>query len=270
MNKKNRARGRPRGHAAAESSPNIQSLDRALNILEVVANSGGMTLTEIASEMDQSVSTVFRVLATLENHQIVEVDQATQTWHIGPATFRLGSTFLRREGLLDRSRPVMRHLMEATGETANLGIERAGQVLFVSQVETLETIRAFFPPGTQSPMHSSGIGKALLSQFSDFQVTRYLRRNTLERFTDQTITNADALRAELRSIQMQGYSFDNEERTQGMRCVAAPVTDQYGEAIAGISISGPVNRMPTGAINSIAVKVVAAAATLSQQMGRPD
>ena len=267
MSKPHRARGRPRSTAKSVIRTKIQSLDRALDVLEALSELGGMTLSQIASELDQSASTLYRVLTTLESRQIVEIEAATQTWQIGPATFRLGSNFLRREGLLERSRPVMRQLMESTGETANLGVERAGQVLFVSQVETHETIRAFFPPGTQAPMHSSGIGKALLGQFSEIRLKRHMRRHSLEGFTGQTITDENLLRQELDTIHKQGYSFDNEERTQGMRCVAAPVIDQYGEAVAGISVSGPANRMPLDTIASIAIKVIAAAANLSAQLG---
>jgi IclR family transcriptional regulator, acetate operon repressor len=267
MPKPIRARGRPKSSFSKAAIPRIQSLDRALDVLELLSEMGGLTLSQIADELRQSPSTVYRVLTTLENRQIVEMDRATQIWQIGPATFRLGSNFLRREGLVERSRPVMRQLMEATGETANLGIERGGQVLFVSQVETEETIRAFFPPGTQAPMHSSGIGKALLGQFTEIRLARHLRRHTLEGFTDQTITEADNLRVELSRIHKQGYSFDNEERTQGMRCVAAPVIDQYGEAVAGISVSGPINRMSLADIPAIAKKVIDAAGELSRQMG---
>jgi IclR family transcriptional regulator, acetate operon repressor len=269
MPKTLRARGRPRSNALKAPGTNIQSLDRALDVLETLSDLGGMTLSQIATELKQSPSTVYRVLTTLENRQIVEVDQPTQTWQIGPATFRLGSNFLRREGLVERSRPVMRSLMESTGETANLGIERGGLVLFVSQVETHETIRAFFPPGTQAPMHSSGIGKALLGQFSEIRLKRHLRRHMLDGFTGQTITDADQLRDALQTIRAQGYAFDNEERTTGMRCIAAPVIDQYGEAIAGISVSGPINRMSSENIPVVAKKVIQAANELSRQMGAP-
>ncbi|MFT5637484.1 MAG: IclR family acetate operon transcriptional repressor [Paracoccaceae bacterium] len=269
MPKEIRTRGRPRISHTNGPASKIQSLDRALDVLETLSELGGLTLSQVASELKQSPSTVYRVLTTLEARQIVEVDQTTQTWQIGPATFRLGSNFLRREGLLERSRPIMRQLMEATGETANLGIERQGLVLFVSQIETQETIRAFFPPGTQAPMHSSGIGKALLGQFSENRLARHLRRHSLEGFTHQTITEPDNLRAELKRIRNQGYAFDNEERASGMRCVAVPVIDQYGEAVAGISVSGPINRMSLVDIPEIAKKVIDAAGDLSTQLGSP-
>ena len=163
MTLETRRKGRPKNFYGKPSQSTIQALDRALDVLEVLAANTGLTLSEIASELDQSPATMHRVLSTLEARDVVEMDAQTQSWHIGAMAFQLGSAFLRRSGVIERSRPVMRGLMEATGETSNLGIERQGNVMFINQVETHETIRAFFPPGTISPMHASGIGKALFA-----------------------------------------------------------------------------------------------------------
>ncbi|UWQ51781.1 IclR family transcriptional regulator (plasmid) [Leisingera caerulea] len=264
-----RRKGRPKSFDSASQPPTIQSLDRALDVLDALAGASGMTLTELSTALDQSAATMYRVLATLEARQIVEMEPQAQTWHIGAMAFRLGSAFLRRSSVIERARPVMRELMEATGETSNLGIERGGDVMFVSQVETHESIRAFFPPGTTSPMHASGIGKALLSCFGEDQLTRFLRGRTLEQFTDKTLTSADTLREDLAQIRSRGWSFDDEEKAPGMRCVAAPVFGMQGEVLAGISVSGPAARMPDARINDIGALVRGAAEKLSYGLGAP-
>ncbi|UWQ60691.1 IclR family transcriptional regulator (plasmid) [Leisingera caerulea] len=264
-----RRKGRPKSFDSASQPPTIQSLDRALDVLDALAGASGMTLTELSTALDQSAATMYRVLATLEARQIVELEPQSQTWHIGAMAFRLGSAFLRRSSVIERARPVMRELMEATGETSNLGIERGGDVMFVSQVETHESIRAFFPPGTTSPMHASGIGKALLSCFGEDQLTRFLRGRTLEQFTDKTLTSADTLREDLAQIRSRGWSFDDEEKAPGMRCVAAPVFGMQGEVLAGISVSGPAARMPDARINDIGALVRGAAEKLSYGLGAP-
>ncbi|WP_435661285.1 HTH-type transcriptional regulator BhcR [Leisingera caerulea] len=264
-----RRKGRPKSFDSASHPPTIQSLDRALDVLDALAGASGMTLTELSTALDQSAATMYRVLATLEARQIVEMEPQSQTWHIGAMAFRLGSAFLRRSSVIERARPVMRELMEATGETSNLGIERGGDVMFVSQVETHESIRAFFPPGTTSPMHASGIGKALLSCFGEDQLTRFLRGRTLEQFTDKTLTSADTLREDLAQIRSRGWSFDDEEKAPGMRCVAAPVFGMQGEVLAGISVSGPAARMPDARINDIGALVRGAAEKLSYGLGAP-
>ena len=267
MTAQTRRKGRPRSFESRKSPPTIQALDRAFEILDALAAARGLTLTELAGELDQSPATVYRVLTTLEVRQIVEMEPQTQAWHVGAAAFRLGSAFLRRSSVIERSRPVMRELMQATGETSNLGIETRGEVMFVSQVETPETIRAFFPPGTLSPMHASGIGKALLSRYSEERIARYLRDRALERFTGKTICDAAELRADLARIRERGWAFDDEEKTSGMRCVAAPVLDMFGEAVAGISVSGPTGRMEAAGIDRIGALVRAAAEELSQALG---
>ncbi|PWE33252.1 IclR family transcriptional regulator [Maritimibacter sp. 55A14] len=262
-----RKRGRPRAFHDRTEQNTIRALDRAMTILEALSTSEGAALSELASRLDQSPATLYRVLITLQGHEIAELDEASQTWHVGPGAYRIGSAFLRRSSVVERARPVMRWLMEATGETANLGVARGAHVLFVSQVETHETIRAFFPPGTESPMHASGIGKALLAHFPQDRLDRLLARMALDRFTDHTLTGREALVADLRAIAARGYALDNEERTDGMRCVAAPIFDATGEPVAGISVSGPVSRMTPEAAARMGGEVREAARQVTASIG---
>lgn len=265
MPPESRPRGRPKSFYDKSAQSRIQALDRALDVLECLAANDGMTLSEIAGELSQSPATLHRVLATLLARGAVETD-TTQRWFIGPAAFRTGNAFLRRTGVVERARPLMRALMEETGETANLGAQVGDEVMFLSQVETPQNIRAFFPPGATSPMHASGIGKALLAHAPEERIARYLA-GPLARFTDRTIADPDALRAELGRIRDQGYSFDNEEKNTGMRCIAAAVVNHHGEAVAGLSVSGPSIRMSRDNIEAIAHAVRSRAATLSAQLG---
>jgi len=162
---------------------------------------------------------------------------------------------------------VMRALMEEIGETANLGIEKSHNIVFISQVEAAETIRAFFPPGTQSPMHASGIGKALLAQYPEARLKRYLRLRDRKNYTPRTLTDADQLLQELSEIRARGYAVDNEERETGMRCIAAPIFDNFGETVAGISVSGPTHRMVEDRFAGIGALVSDAAISLSRGLG---
>ena len=262
-----RRKGRPKGFNDSTASTRIQSLDRALDVLDALSSAKGLTLTELAENLQQSPATLYRVLTTFETRGFVETDPVTQTWHVGSSAFRVGSSFLHRSGVLERSLPEMHNLMTLTGETANLGIERAGQVLFVSQVETSEAIRAFFPPGTMSPMYASGIGKALLSCLSEDQVDRYLRHTSLDAFTPSSIIDELQLKTDLASARQRGWAFDNEEKTTGMRCVASPIFDVQGEVVAGISISGPTSRMPDEKIAEFGEAVRTAAGRISIGLG---
>jgi IclR family acetate operon transcriptional repressor len=262
-----RARGRPRDWDDKTAQNTIKSLDRAMEVFEFLSETQGMTLSALSTETSQSPATAYRILVTLEGRGLVEFDPAQQLWHVGAQAFVIGARFLRRTSLVDRARPIMRKLMEETGETANLGIEQEGSVLFLSQVETHASIRAFFPPGTLSPMHASGIGKALLAEMDDSRLERILISHRPQAFTHHTITDFTALREDLTRIRDRGFSVDDEEKNLGMRCIAAPIFDVHGEAIAGISISGPISRVSHDDVNRLSAPVVEAAQTLSLAIG---
>lgn len=260
-------RGRPRAFNDKSEQNTIKSLDRALHVLQALAESNGAALSELARTTDQSPATLYRVLVTMEAHELVELDPADQVWRIGAGAFRIGSRYLRRTSLVERARPVLRALMAETGETSNLGIERSGQVLFLSQVETHETIRAFFPPGTLSDMHASGIGKALLSCKSDQTLATHIRTHGLSRYTQNTLCDEAAFLRDMAETRKRGYAIDAEEKNLGMVCVAAPVRDMHGDPVAGISVSGPVSRMSGGRLPGIGEHVRKAAQDLTEAIG---
>lgn len=262
-----RTRGRPRDWDDKTGQNTIKSLDRAMGVFEFLSETQGRSLSAIATETGQSPATVYRILVTLEGRGLVELNKEDQLWHIGPQAFVIGARFLRRTSLVERARPILRKLMEDTGETANLGVEKEGAVLFLSQVETNASIRAFFPPGTLSPMHSSGIGKALLSQMPVDRLERLLSRVELEAFTEKTITRREDLRSDLGAIRERGYSIDDEEKNIGMRCIASPVFDVNGEAVAGISVSGPISRVALNQVDNLSRSVIAAAQDLTLAIG---
>lgn len=262
-----RPRGRPKAFNDKTEQNTIQSLDRAISVLRHMADRGGMALSELAKETDQSPATLYRILTTFQQHDFAEFNENDQVWNVGSGAYRIGSAFLRRTSLLEVSRPVLRQLMQDTGETANLGMERNDQVLFVFQVETHESIRAFFPPGTQSKMHASGIGKALLAHFQKDRFEDWIARHDLEKFTEKTLTDPDQLREDLALTRSRGNSFDDEERNIGMRCIAAPVFNAFGDPIAGVSVSGPVSRMNDAKLSEIAEAVREAANRVTRAIG---
>ena len=262
-----KSRGRPRDWHDKTAQNTIKSLDRAMEVFEFLSETQGQTLSQLAKDMDQSPATVYRVLVTLEGRGLVEFDATDQVWHIGAQAFIIGSRFLKRTTLVERARPLLRDLMETTGETANLGVEQGGHVLFVSQVETHASIRAFFPPGTLSRLHASGIGKALLAHMDDARTEKILSGAQLERFTDFTLTTSQDVKADLETTRQRGFSIDGEERNIGMRCIAAPVFDINGEAIAGLSVSGPTSRVSENQVPELSKAVVAAAKALTAAIG---
>ena len=260
-----RPRGRPR-EDKADTKPN-QSLEKALGLLKSLSDHDGLTLTELSEKSALPPSTTHRLLSTLAGHDLVTVDEPSQKWSIGIEALRIGMAFQRRNNILLAGRPVMTDLMEATGETVNMAMLDGYEVVFVSQVECHEPIRAFFGIGQRRASHASGIGKALLAEMPAERIEAFLRGKPLTRFTPVTITAPEALRAELETIRRRGWSIDDEEANAGMRCVAAPVFNAFGEARAGISLSGPSARLTPDRLPDLGQKVRAAADRITDLIG---
>lgn len=262
-----RQRGRPRSFNAPADAGPVQALDRALRILAIVAEGNGLSLSEVAASSGLAPSTAYRMLTTLESHGMVEFEKTEQLWSIGVETYRMGSAFLRRRKLVDRARIVMQDLMEKTGETANLGVAEDDCVVFVSQVETHQAIRAFFRPGTRSSFHASGIGKAILAHLAPERVAVIIRKAGLEAYTPKTLASGPALTRDLDEIRTRGWSVDDEERHPGMRCVAAAIFNEFGEPVGGVSVSGPTVRVTPERLAQIGPLVQEAALEITKMIG---
>jgi len=263
-----KTRGRP-GRKPAENAAasSVQVLDRSLKLLVLVAEADGAVLTDLADQSGMAPSTVHRLLTSLAQHGMVTHDSETGAWTIGVKAFEIGTAYLRFRKLGTISRPFLKQLMEESGETANIAIEDDGDVVFISQAESHAPMRAFFRPGRRGPIHASGIGKAIMSTWLDSRIGTVLSGRPLQHFTDRTRDTLPALLADIAEIRLRGWSIDDEEHTLGMRCVAAPIFDEYGEAVAGISISGPAVRLPDERVAALGPLVRAAAEELTKAMG---
>ncbi len=264
---KKRARGRPRSNKAQVTPNIVLALDRGLNILLALADEGSITLSDMSLKTGIPPSSAHRILVTLQKHGFVEFDEIDQKWSVGVEAFRVGSAYLVGTNLVEASHKIMRELMQETGETANLAIADGADVVFISQVETHNPIRAFFRPGTRGAIYASGIGKALLCQMERKNIEKLLRNNGLKKFTPNTLTSPDELFTNLTITKQRGFSLDDEEQYLGMRCVAAPIYNSFGEAIAGISISGPIIRFDNNQVLEFGPIVKRAANKITKIIG---
>lgn len=263
-----RSRGRPREVALKPEAPAAnQSLEKAMGLLKTLSTRDGMSLSELSRASGLAPSTAHRLLATLSAHELVAWDEASQKWAIGIESLRIGMAFQRRNRILTAGRPEMLRLMETTGETVNLAMLDGFDVVFVAQVECEAPIRAFFRIGDRRSAHASGIGKALLANLSESALDALLRRRDLPRYTDRTLSSPEDLSADLDRIRARGWSLDDEEANPGMRCVAAPVFNEYGEARAGISLSGPCLRISDARLPELAQQVRETAGRITDLIG---
>lgn len=264
-----RTRDAARGSArkTAAQGGQVQSLGRALSILERLADADGMTLTDLAQSVGLAPSTTHRLLTTLQQRRFADFDEEYGVWVIGVGAFNVGNAFLRNRRIVTLGRPVMRRLMEDVGETVNLAVEDQSELVYVTQFESHAPMRAFFRPGRRAPMHASAVGKAMLAEMDDAKVTDYLHRKGMPRFTDKTIVDPAALRAELQQVRERGWAVDDEEHTVGMRCVASTIHNEHGEVIAGVSVSGPSVRVTETRLGELGARVVQAANEITEQIG---
>lgn len=260
-------RGRPRNPVQDPGANTVHALDRGLIVLQALARERFLSLTDLSLVIGVPTSTVHRILSTLERHGFVEQSEETNEWAIGIETFRVGSSYLDRTSLIENSRKTMRELMQQTGETANLAIADGGDIIFISQVESDNPIRAFFRPGTRGHLHASGIGKALMANMPRREVEKILQRKGCPEFTVNTLTSPADLFDDLKLTNHRGWALDDEERYMGMRCIASCIYNSYGEAIAGISISGPTVRFPDQSISIIGPQVKRAADEITTAIG---
>lgn len=263
-----RRRGRPPAAKTAATGSPSQSLLRGLILLErLAASRHGASLTELAQQVGLAPSTTHRLLNTLEQQEFVRHDAALGLWHIGVKLFSIGNAFLAQRDVVDQARPFMHKLMESTGETANLGILEGYDAVFVAQVESHEMMRMIVKLGSRAPLHASGVGKALLATMTEDEVTSFLHKRGLPRFTNNTLATTAELRTALAEIRNQGYAVDNEEHAIGLCCVASTIYDENSEPLAAVSISGPKARISNDLIQPLGVQVRQTASDITNMLG---
>jgi IclR family acetate operon transcriptional repressor len=239
-----------------KSTPGVvQSVDRALSILaEIADDPNGLRVTDIAAAIELPVSTVHRLLTTMERRGFVQQNPQNGQWLIGWQAHRIGERYALHDGLVLPALPAMRHLRDLTRETVNLGVIQAEEAVTIAQVESREIMRAIAPPGGRVPVLNSGMGKALVACWPDEAIERLIERQGLRPMTARSLSNRQDVLDEIAQIRAQGYAIDDEEFVIGMRCVAVVIPSLDGEPIAALSVSGLAARLTRDLIPDIAEK----------------
>ncbi len=254
--------------ASLRASGQVQSVTRSLGLLNALARfPQGLTLSQVAKMVGLANSTTHRLLTTLQNERYVRFEAERSAWIIGVQAFRVGSTFIRSRDLVATARPFMRRLMMQSGETVSLGVENRGEVIYLAQVETQKMMRAIAGPGGSAHIHASGIGKAILAGMDDETLPDMIASLNFEKDTHRTIARPQEMDIEIAGIRQIGYATDDEEVAIGLRCVAAPVFDEHGSVIAGISVSGPRARISKERISILGPAVAKTALDLTKDLG---
>ncbi|GAB3024955.1 IclR family transcriptional regulator [Nocardioides flavus (ex Wang et al. 2016)] len=249
----------------APTGGGVQSVDRALGILEVLARTGESGVTEIAGELGVHKSTAFRLVATLEAHRLVEQTSDRGRYRLGVGILRLAGATTARLDLVQEARPIARRLAADTGETVNIAVLAESSALYLDQVAGSSALQSHNWVGQRIPLHATSNGKVLLAGLDDAGLVAVL--GTLTTYTPHTITGRAQLRAEVARVREQGHAVAVDELEVGLTAVAAPVRDAHGDVVASMSVSGPSFRLHADRVEEVVRLVVAAADEVSHRLG---
>jgi DNA-binding IclR family transcriptional regulator len=244
----------------------VQSVDRALTILEILAAKGEAGVTEVAAELGVHKSTAFRLVAALENKGLVEQLADRGKYRLGFGIVRLAGAATAQLDLAQEGRRTCEELAADLGETVNIAILDGDRAVNISQVRGPAAISSHNWVGRGTPLHATSSGKVLLAFAAD-PVRKTALSRDLQRFTAATITDPDTLQRELDLTAERGWGSTVEEYEIGLSALAAPVRDGDGAVTAAVSVAGPSFRMPPESFEDTARRVVAGADDLSRRLG---
>ncbi|MCF8063305.1 MAG: IclR family transcriptional regulator [Deltaproteobacteria bacterium] len=244
----------------------VSSLAKGLNVLELLAEHGELSVSEAAHHLGYNRAGSHRFLATLRELGYVE-QTARNRYRLSLKLFRLGTAVAGRFEILRMARPLMNELAQAFNETVNLGYLDVSEVLHIDKIDSPEVLRMDSPVGSRAPAYCTGLGKAILAFLPDDERDRILETTVFQPHGPKTITSRKALIKELEKTRVNGYAVDNEELCKGVRCVAAPVFDHTGMSRFAISVAGPITRVTSARVKEIQKEVRRVCRTLSQALG---
>lgn len=249
------------------TSQGSQTLERGLHVLDILTDHRTpLRLGEIAEATGLNISTVSRLLTSLERRGYVRRDQITGSYRLGYKLLHMAQIVQEQAGLHELADPVLQELVDATNETATLGILQEDHAMVIARVACSNQLRIAAPIGTRVPLFCTAAGKSLLAHLPEEEVERILALG-MPALTPLTITSPQAMRQELETIRGRGYSLDRGEREIGLIGISSPVRDVWGKVIATCGISGSEQRMQPDRVPELAGHVMAAATELSKRIG---
>ncbi|HJQ05339.1 MAG TPA: IclR family transcriptional regulator [Nocardioides sp.] len=253
----------------SEGSGGVQSVDRAITVLEILAREGSAGVSEVAAEIGVHKSTAFRLLAALEERDLVEQNVDRGKYQLAFGILRLASAIPARIDMVRQAQPVMDELALELDETINLAVVREQYVVNVQQARGSAAVSSHNWVGQLTPIHATSSGKVLLAHMTPAQRDEVLGTGELPAYTEHTVTSRTALLEELERIRAEDYATTFEELEAGLNASATAVRDHTGAVVGALSISGPAFRFDKARIAAVEDRVKAAAAQISHRLGWP-
>ena len=244
----------------------VQSVDRAITVMEFLSRRGWSGVTEVANELEIHKSTAYRLLTTLRDRGLVEQDAATEKYRLGFGLVALASSVTADLDVARCSRPVCDRLAEQTRETVTVAVLEGDDGIILHQSNSGSSALSVSWEGQHTPLHATAAGKIFLHYMPEDQRRRLLNR-PLQSYTESTIARPAALREDLRAGADRGYWYTVEELEAGLNAVAAPIRGATGAVVAAVSVSGPAFRLPEESFEEVGGLTAEAAAEISRCLG---
>lgn len=244
----------------------VQSVDRALSILEILARRGECGVTEIGDKLGVHKSTAFRLLAALETRGYVEQSQDRGGYRLAFGIVRLSSAVTAQLDLTRESKDAAQRIAAELGETVNVAILDEGYAVNITQVRGAAAVATFNWVGQNTPIHATSSGK-ILAAFAPGEVRAVILAGRFQRFTPSTITDRKTLEQNLEQVRTQGWAKAAEEWEVGMNAISAPIWGPEGSVIAAISVAGPAYRLKASSLPDIANRVIDAGREVTNRVG---
>ncbi|WP_284639281.1 IclR family transcriptional regulator [Paenibacillus silviterrae] len=246
----------------------IQSIDKALDLIELLAERGSLSLIELTELLNQPKSSTYRIVLTLENRGFISRSDEDGKYCLGYKQLHITKNLLERSNIRTAAIPEMKRLSDLYGDTVNLGVLMDdGQIMYVEIIESTHALRMTDSVGSKSPFHATAMGKAIAAYSPEPLIDRLIDEYGLYPITKRTITSVDLFKTELEKVRQSGYAIDDQEIVEGARCVASPIFGMFGNIYGAISVSGAMHRYTDETIPEITTQVVAAAAAVSLKLG---
>lgn len=246
----------------------VTSLDRALDVLEVLAETdGGQTLADLARLTDIPKSTLFRILSTLHDRSCVDLDVETKKYTLGLKLRELGSAFIEKTTIDSAAAPYMRDLAESCGESVFLALLDKPEVVYIRRMESPNSVMMVRKLGHRAPIHSTATGEAMLAFLAEEQREEILSKMDFEAHNPRTVTDPGKLRERLQRIREEGVAVVDGEYNPELLCISAPILGAGGNVEAAITVAMPSSEASPERIQSVSEEVKEKALGVSQQMG---
>ncbi len=250
----------------------VQTIERTSLILDILGQSSqGISIRDLSEKIKLPKGTTHRLISSLSYFGYARQDSKTRNYFLGFKLVELGNLLLSQLDLRKEAEPFLRDLAERTKETVHMVFLDRGEIVYIDKVELDHNpsgLRMASRVGLRNPAHSSAVGKVLLSHLPEEELNGLIKVKGLSKRTENTITDPIQLKEHLKAVRTQGCAVDDEENERGIRCVAAPIYNETGRAVAAISISGPAFRVTKKVVQETLKKeVMETAFKISERLG---